>query len=154
MPHRVAQAVIRLTVMIMTVVVVRTVAVTVTVVVVMIVAMVVIVTMVVVVVVAVVVMTLRVGPGHARVLAEHQRLDRHRNRVGRHAYTPQIDIVKIPERYSVDGKYFGLDLDLILHQRPQRLRNIAVEHKIKGRRAARVRGMACAIPLARAARRA
>src|ERR1700680_4615579 len=35
-------------------------------------------------------------PRAARILAEHQRLDRHRHGVGRHADAAEIDIVEVP----------------------------------------------------------
>src|SRR5438067_1286394 len=42
----------------------------------------------------------------ARVLAEHERLDGHRHRVGRQPDFAEIDIVEIPQHHAVDGQDF------------------------------------------------
>jgi hypothetical protein len=43
-------------------------------------------------------------PRSARILAEHERFDRDRHGIGRHADAAEIDIVEIPQHDAVDGK--------------------------------------------------
>src|SRR6516164_11119603 len=55
----------------------------------------------------------------ARIFAKHQRFDRHRHGVGRHADTAKIDIVKVPEHHAVDELHIAKEV-------AERLRNVAV----------------------------
>src|SRR5262245_52206253 len=66
----------------------------------------------------------------ARVLAEQQRLDRHRHGVGRHADAPEIDVVEIAQHHPVDSQDLALDQKLLAQDRAERLRNVAVEHDV------------------------
>src|ERR1700751_1273357 len=43
-------------------------------------------------------------PRSARIFAEHQRLDRHRHRVGRHADAAEVDVVEVPQHDAVDDQ--------------------------------------------------
>ncbi len=52
-------------------------------------------------------------PWAARVLAEHERLDRNRNGTGRHADAPEIDVIEIPQHDAVNDEKFALDMELI-----------------------------------------
>src|SRR5438105_2374055 len=63
----------------------------------------------------------------ARVLAEHERLDRHRHRVRRHAHAAEVDVVEVPEDDAVDREHFRGDAPLVLEERADRLRDVAVE---------------------------
>src|SRR5689334_2041573 len=79
-------------------------------------------------------MSVRAPLRPARILTEDERLDRHRDRERRHAHAPQVDVVEIPERDAVDHEHVGGDGPLVLQQRAQRLRHVAVEHEIHGLR--------------------
>src|SRR6516162_8241092 len=48
-------------------------------------------------------------PADTRILAEQQRLDRHRHRVGWHAHAPEIDIIEVSELNPVDCQDLALD---------------------------------------------
>jgi len=62
----------------------------------------------------------------ARIFAKHQRFDRHRHGVGRHADTAKIDIVKVPEHHAVDEEKIAGDMELIAKEVAERLRYVAV----------------------------
>src|SRR5262245_52381477 len=67
----------------------------------------------------------------ARVLAEHQRLDRHRHGVGRHADAAEIDIVEVPQHHAVDRENLALDQEFLAQDRAERLRDVAIKHDVE-----------------------
>src|SRR5262245_24194854 len=69
---------------------------------------------------------------YPRILAEHQRLDRDRNRKGRHTHPTQIDIVEIPQRDAVQRQDLGCDRAFLLEKRTDRLRDVAIENQEYG----------------------
>jgi len=64
----------------------------------------------------------------ARILAEHQRLDGHRHRIGRHADAAEIDVVEIPKHDPVDDQELAFDMKLLAQDMAEGLRHVAVEH--------------------------
>src|SRR5258705_4514924 len=76
--------------------------------------------------VMVVVMLMRVR--NPRVLAEDQRLDRHGHGERRHPEAPEIDVVEVPQRDAVEREHLRRDAQLLLQQRADRLRDVAVEN--------------------------
>src|SRR5882672_5055274 len=71
----------------------------------------------------------RSGPV-ARVLAEHQRLDRDRHGLRGHADAPEIDVIEVPQDYAVDDEDLALDADLVAQDRAQGLSDVAVDHNV------------------------
>src|SRR5882672_9595221 len=71
----------------------------------------------------------RSGPV-ARVLAEHQRLDRDRHGLRGHADAPEIDVVEVPQDYAVDDEDLALDADLVPQDRAQGLSDVTVDHNV------------------------
>src|SRR5215467_13585682 len=67
----------------------------------------------------------------ARILAEQQRLDRHRHGVGRHADAAEIDVVEIAQHDAIDRQYLALDQKFFAQDRAERLRDVAVEHDVE-----------------------
>src|SRR6516165_964064 len=63
-----------------------------------------------------------------RILAEHQRFDRDRNRVGRQPNASEIDVIEIPERYAIDHQELVRDLHLFAKDRAERLGDVAIKH--------------------------
>src|SRR5690242_16729027 len=76
------------------------------------------------------VMHLAVLVRHARVLGEHQRLDRHGHRVRRHADAPEVDVVEVAQRNAVDDQQLGGDAHVLLEDAAERLRDVAVEDEV------------------------
>src|SRR6516165_5478802 len=70
-------------------------------------------------------------PAAARVLAEQQRFDGHRHRIGRHADAPEIDVVEVPQHHAVDREDLAFDQKLLAQDCAQRLRDVAVEHDVE-----------------------
>src|ERR1700722_132312 len=52
-------------------------------------------------------------PRAARVLAEDERLDRHRHGVGRHADAAEVDVVEVPQHDAVDDEKLAGDAELV-----------------------------------------
>jgi len=71
--------------------------------------------------------TLRRTPA-PRILAEQQRFDRDRDRAGRHAYAPEIDIIEVSQHNSVDCQDFALDQELLAQNSAEGLRDITIKH--------------------------
>src|ERR1700730_120960 len=71
--------------------------------------------------------TLRRTPA-PRILAEQQRFDRDRDRAGRHAYAPEIDIIEVSQHNSVDCQDFALDKALLAQNSAEGLRDITIKH--------------------------
>src|ERR1700716_1787365 len=67
----------------------------------------------------------------ARVFAEQQRFDRDWHREGRHPDAAEIDVVEIAQHHAVDRQDLALDQELFPQDRPQRLRDVAVEHDVE-----------------------
>lgn len=72
-----------------------------------------------------------VRPARARVLAEYQRLDGHRHRVGRQPDLAEVDVVEIAQDHAVDGEDFALDQQFLAQDGAQGLRHVAVEHEVE-----------------------
>src|SRR5205085_8973002 len=84
--------------------------------------------MVVVVIMAViVVMIVAMRMRAARILGEHQRLDRHRHGERRHAHAPEVDVIEIPQDDAVDREHLAADAPFVPQERADRLRDVAVE---------------------------
>src|SRR5690348_11103044 len=66
----------------------------------------------------------------ARVLVEHQRLDRDRHGLRGHADAPQIDVIEIPQDDTVDHQNLARDAHFVAQDRAQRLRDVAVHHDV------------------------
>ena len=43
-------------------------------------------------------------PAALRVLAEHERLDRHRHGIRRHPDAPEVDVVEVAQHHAVDAE--------------------------------------------------
>src|ERR1700686_3392251 len=67
----------------------------------------------------------------ARILAEDERLDGHRHRVGRIADAAEIDVVEIPQHHAVDDEELAPDIHLVAQDVAERLRHVAVEHDVE-----------------------
>ena len=67
----------------------------------------------------------------ARILAEHERFDRDRHGIGRHADAAEIDIVEIPQHDAVDDEKIALDVKLVAKEMPERVRYVAVQHDVE-----------------------
>src|SRR5580698_3977341 len=63
------------------------------------------------------------GPWPTRVLAEYERLDGDRHRVGRHADAAEVDVVEIHQDDAVDHQDFARDIELFAQDRAERLRH-------------------------------
>src|SRR5712692_10745258 len=63
----------------------------------------------------------------ARVLGEYQRLDGHRHGMRGHADAPEVDVVEIAQRDAVEHQQLRADAPVLLEDRSQGLRNVAVE---------------------------
>src|SRR5712691_12428828 len=70
-------------------------------------------------------------PAAPRVLAEHQRFDRHRHGIGRHPDASEVDVVEVAQHHAVDRQNFALDLELLAQDRAQGLSDVAVEHDVE-----------------------
>src|SRR6266581_7297768 len=83
---------------------------------------------------AVMTMGVRVGmtARGARVLTEHQRLDRDGDGLRRHPDASEVDVVEIPQYDSVDDQDFAGDLHFIADYGAERLGDVAVEHDVQG----------------------
>src|SRR4026208_958255 len=66
----------------------------------------------------------------ARVLAEHQRLYRHRHRARGHADATEVDIVEIAQRDAVEHQQLGADRPILLHDATHGLRYVTVEDQV------------------------
>src|SRR5262249_17744394 len=66
----------------------------------------------------------------AGILAEQQRLERHRHGVGRHADAAEVDVVEVAQDNAVDGEHLALDVELLAQYGAERLRDVAVEHDV------------------------
>src|SRR5689334_20260780 len=66
----------------------------------------------------------------ARILAEHQRLDGHRNGIGGIADAAEIDVVEVPQDYAVDCEKLALHVHLVAQDVAKRLSDVAVEHDV------------------------
>jgi len=67
----------------------------------------------------------------SRILAEHQRFDRHRHGIGRHPDASEIDVVEVAQHHAVDREDLARDLELLAQDRSQGLRDVAVEHDVE-----------------------
>ena len=61
-----------------------------------------------------------------RVFAENQRLDGDRHRIRRHADTPEVDVIEIPQHHPVDGEDLAFNEQFLSQNRAERLRDVAV----------------------------
>src|SRR5262245_57212688 len=68
----------------------------------------------------------------ARILAEHERLDRDGDGERRHTHATQVDVVEVPERDAVERQHVGCDGTLLFQQRTDGLCDIAVENQEYG----------------------
>ena len=66
----------------------------------------------------------------ARIFAEHQRLDRHRDGERRHPHLAEIDVIEIHQHHAVDDEDFALDAKFFPQERPEGLGDVAVEHDV------------------------
>ena len=105
------------------------------------------------VVVMVMVMQPLARPRAARVLAEDQRFDRHRHRVGRHADPAEIDIVEVHQHDAVDDEDFARRPRAPRAGGAERLRHVAVEHDVDRLSLRDAVGEAAPMPSAKAAMR-
>ena len=85
-----------------------------------------------------------------RVFVKHQRLDRHRHRVGRHADPTQVDIVEVPQHHAIDDQQLAVDLQLFAQDVAERLRHVAVSMMKTGSFLAMRSAMPPLMPLAKA----
>jgi hypothetical protein len=69
---------------------------------------------------------------HARVGAEHQRLDRDGHRKGRHAHATQVDEIEVPQSDAVEHQHLGRYMELVLQNRAKRLCDICIQDKEQG----------------------
>ena len=69
---------------------------------------------------------------HARVGAEHQRLDRDGHREGRHAHATQVDVIEVPQSDAVEHQHLGRYMELVLQNRAKRLCDICIQDKEQG----------------------
>ena len=67
----------------------------------------------------------------ARVFAEHQRFDRDRHGIGRHADAAEIDIVEIPQHDAVDDEKIALNVELVAKEMPKSVCHVAVQHDVE-----------------------
>src|SRR5204863_385548 len=67
---------------------------------------------------------------HPRILAEDERLDGHRHRMGRHADAAEIDEVEVAQRDAVEHQDFRTDAPLLLEDGAEGLRDVPVEHDV------------------------
>ena len=65
----------------------------------------------------------------ARILAEHERLDRHGDSERGHTHATQVDVVEVPERDAVERQHVGCDGTLLFQQRTDGLCDVAVENQ-------------------------
>ena len=70
-------------------------------------------------------------PWTARIFAEHQRFDRDRHGVGRHADAAEIDIVEVPQHYAVDDQKVAANAAFVAKEMPERVRHVAVQHDVE-----------------------
>ena len=70
-------------------------------------------------------------PWTARIFAEHQRFDRDRHGVGRHADAAEIDIVEVPQHHAVDDQKIAANVTFVAEKMPERVRHVAVEHHVE-----------------------
>ena len=69
-------------------------------------------------------------PRTARVFAEHQRFDRDRHGVGRHADPAEIDIVEVPQHHAVDDQ-IAANVAFVAKKMSERVRHVAVQHDVE-----------------------
>ena len=70
-------------------------------------------------------------PWTARIFAEHQRFDRDRHGIGRHADAAEIDIVEVPQHHAVDDQQVAANVAFVAKEMPERVRDIAVQHDVE-----------------------